>query len=113
MQHYIRKDMTGRLRNVPTPFNSAMTRLHLESYIQFWVPHSQAKRSGQSGQGYIDQMALGLQHSTHNERLRELGLHILVKKMQQQPITMVKNCYKDEELNSSHWRQIVKKKKKT
>lgn len=54
MQHYIRKDMTGRLRNVPTPFNSAMTRLHLESYIQFWVPHSQAKRSGQSGQGYIE-----------------------------------------------------------
>lgn len=58
-------------------------------------------------------MALGLQHRTHNERLRELGLHILVKKMQQQPITMVKNSYKDEELNSSHWRQIVKKKKKT
>lgn len=54
-------------------------------------------------------MALGLQHRTHNERLRELGLHILVKKMQQQPRTMVKSSYKDEELNSSHWRQTVQK----
>lgn len=58
---------------------SALVRLYLEHYAQFWAPQFKDMELLERDQWKITEMMRGLQYLTNEERLRDLGLFNLEK----------------------------------
>ncbi|KAK4829421.1 hypothetical protein QYF61_004296 [Mycteria americana] len=77
----IKRSMVSRLREVILPLYSVLVRSHLEYCIHLWCPqHRKDMDLLEQVQRRATKMIRGLEHLSHQDRLRELGLFCLQNK---------------------------------